>query len=79
MLKIWDLPSTEADIAFFQDCEILYSKKVCSNGHIMSLYLKNDKQWRCNVRGCNERIGLRKQTWLKENLVLAKKVSDFRC
>lgn len=53
-MKLFDLPKTESDaIELFQRKGVLPKKRICSNGHNMSLYVTDDRiYWRCNLRSC---------------------------
>ena len=63
-MRLWDLPRTEQDeILFFQEWNILPKKRKCGNSHEMKLYFGKRNLWRCNLKECAQRVGLRKDNW----------------
>lgn len=65
-MRIWDLPKTEQDaILFFQERNILPKKRKCTNSHDMKLYFGKRKFWKCNLRQCDQQVGLRKDNWFE--------------
>ena len=56
-------------IRFSQERKIIPKKKLCRNGHQMTLYLSESDsrhcRWRCKLRKCRQDIGLRTNNWLQ--------------
>lgn len=63
-MLLFDLPKTEQEaILFLQERNILPKEQKCSNGHNMKLYISKRIFWKCNLRQCNQQIGIRKDNW----------------
>ena len=65
-MNLFRLPSTEADaIMFLQQKGIAPSKRVCADGHEMTLKLGSQVRWRCLKRDCRSEVNLRVGNWLE--------------
>ena len=65
-MKIFDLPDTEEKaIKLLQERGILPSKRICKNGHEMTLYAGNKTRWCCNKRECRSEVKMRVGNWLE--------------
>jgi hypothetical protein len=49
---------------FFQSRGLLPERKLCGSGHEMKLYFGEQYPfWKCNIRPCRKKVGLRVGTW----------------
>ena len=57
---------TEEDaISKLQEFDIIPSSKLCKKEHCMAVKRRgNIYFWRCSKRGCDEKISIRRGTWL---------------
>ena len=77
-MKIWDLPATEEGaIEFLQDHGLLHKLRTCKNGHDMKLYHGERQQWKCNTKGCGQRLGLRSGSWFSNTKIPFLKMLRF--
>lgn len=63
-------------IIFLQGRGIIHQQRTCRNGHAMVLSFASDR-WRCNIRGCRQDIGIRKDTWLANSKLEFQKLVLF--
>ena len=58
---------TEEDaISKLQEFDIIPSSKLCKKEHCMAVKRRgNIYFWRCSKRGCDEKISIRRGTWLE--------------
>ncbi|GBO46687.1 hypothetical protein AVEN_74054-1 [Araneus ventricosus] len=65
-VTLWQLPNNEeAAIEFLKSTGIIHKERVCSNNHQMKLYITEPPIWRCCLRSCKERKGMRTKTWFE--------------
>ena len=58
------VPDKSPSVAFSQQRDILHNPRNCGNGRAMKIdFRDNGDRWRCSIRGCREKVGLRKGTW----------------
>jgi len=65
-MKLFTLPQTEDEaIKFLQEKGILPKRRVCKNGHGMSLSLGAQVRWRCGKKECRSEVKMRIGNWLE--------------
>ena len=67
-------------IGFLQEGKIILKKKLCRNGHQMTLYISESDskhcRWRCKLRKCQD-IGIRTNNWLQSSRLALDKLLLF--
>jgi hypothetical protein len=61
-------------ISFLKHHDILHTDRQCRNGHSMKL---TGNEWRCNKSSCNQKIGIRVETWLSGSRLEFEKIVHF--
>ena len=63
------LQDDQASVAFLQQRGIIHNPRQCTNGLAMAIQYRNtgSDRWRCHIRGCWEKVGVKKGTWLEQS------------
>ena len=68
-------------IRFLQDWKTIPQKKLCRNGHQMTIYISGSDskhcRWRCKLRKCRQDIGIRTNIWLQASRLAFDKILLF--
>lgn len=61
-----ELPSgEESSVEFLQHRGVLPSTRICGNGHNMRLYFGKEIYWKCTVKACQQKVGMRVGNWFE--------------
>lgn len=66
-MRLTDLPQTDdAAIKLLQSYNVIHTQRKCKAGHSMKLYFGAAPFWKCNIRSCQQRIGVRQGSWFSD-------------